>query len=67
MWQEGVSTIAMVTNIKEDGKVKCNQYWAESGHQEFGPFSIAITDQDDFADYIIRSFEVAVSAMTHTG
>eukprot|EP00731_Ephydatia_muelleri_P037068 Em0390g1a len=64
VWQEGVTTIAMVTNIKEDGKVKCNQYWAESGHQEFGPFSIAITDQDDFADYIIRSFEVALSGST---
>eukprot|EP00731_Ephydatia_muelleri_P019065 Em0011g1105a len=61
MWQEGVSTIVMVTNIKEDGKVKCQQYWAESGHQKYGPFSVAITEQKDFADYVIRVFEVTLS------
>eukprot|EP00731_Ephydatia_muelleri_P019044 Em0011g1084a len=61
VWQEGVSTIVMVTNIKEDGKVKCQQYWAESGHQKYGPFSVAITEQKDFADYVIRVFEVTLS------
>eukprot|EP00731_Ephydatia_muelleri_P019051 Em0011g1091a len=45
VWQEGVSTIVMVTNIKEDGKVKCQQ----------------ITEQKDFADYVIRVFEVTLS------
>ena len=64
MWQEGVSTIVMVTNIKEDGKVKCQQYWAESGHQKYGPFSVVITEQKDFADYVIRVFEVTVSVTT---
>ncbi|KAL5486467.1 hypothetical protein EMCRGX_G018950 [Ephydatia muelleri] len=61
VWQEGVSTIVMVTNIKEDGKVKCQQYWAESGRQKYGPFSVAITEQKDFADYVIRVFEVTLS------
>ncbi|KAL5486539.1 hypothetical protein EMCRGX_G019033 [Ephydatia muelleri] len=61
VWQEGVSTIVMVTNIKEDGKVKCQQYWAESGHQKHGPFSVAITEQKDFADYVIRVFDVTLS------
>eukprot|EP00731_Ephydatia_muelleri_P019083 Em0011g1123a len=61
VWEEGVSTIVMVTNIKEDGKVKCQQYWAESGHQKYGPFSVAITEQKDFADYVIRVFEVTLS------
>ena len=54
----------MVTNIKEDGKVKCQQYWAESGHQKYGSFSVAITEQKDFADYVIRVFEVTVSVVT---
>eukprot|EP00731_Ephydatia_muelleri_P019106 Em0011g1146a len=61
VWEEVVSTIVMVTNIKEDGKVKCQQYWAESGHQKYGPFSVAITEQKDFADYVIRVFEVTLS------
>ncbi|KAL5486460.1 hypothetical protein EMCRGX_G018938 [Ephydatia muelleri] len=46
---------------REDGKVKCQQYWAESGHQKYGPFSVAITEQKDFADYVIRVLEVALS------
>ena len=59
-----MSTIVMVTNIKEDGMVKCQQYWAESGHQKYGPFSVVITEQKDFADYVIRVFEVTVSVVT---
>eukprot|EP00731_Ephydatia_muelleri_P019059 Em0011g1099a len=46
---------------REDGKVKCQQYWVESGHQKYGPFSVAITEQKDFADYVIRVLEVALS------
>ena len=30
IWQEHVHTIVMVTNIKEDKKVKCQQYWPDS-------------------------------------
>ena len=61
MWQEGVPSIVMVTNIKEDGKIKCQQYWPESGHQKYGPFSVATTENKEFADYVIRAFEVSVS------
>ena len=61
MWQEGVASIVMVTNIKEDGKTKCQQYWPESGDQKYGPFTVSITEQTAFADYVIRVFEVTVS------
>ena len=61
MWQEGVPSIAMVTNIKEDGKIKCQQYWPESGHQKYGPFTVATTENKEYADYVIRVFEVSVS------
>ena len=61
MWQEGVPSIAMVTNIKEDGKIKCQQYSTESGHQKYGPFTVATTENKEFADYVIRVFEVSVS------
>ncbi len=46
--------IVMVTNIHEGGKVKCEQYWPDSGAMRFGPFQIAITDQQMFADYTVR-------------
>jgi protein tyrosine phosphatase len=53
VWQEGVPSIVMVTSIKEDGKIKCQQYWPESGHQKYGPFTVATTEN--------KVFEVSVS------
>jgi len=50
----------MVTNIKEGNKIKCQQYWPETGNKSFGPFQITITDQQVFADYTIRTFQVTV-------
>ncbi len=64
IWQEKPPTIVMVTNIKEDGKVKCEQYWPDSGAKRFGPFQITITDQQMFADYTVRVLQVTVSGYT---
>lgn len=60
IWQERPPTIVMVTNLKEDKKVKCQQYWPESGSQSFGPFLVTLTDQQVFTDYIIRMLQVEV-------
>ena len=64
MWQESVPSIVMVTNIKEDGKVKCHQYWPESGHQKYGPFTVSIIEQTSLSDYVIRNFEIMVRQFT---
>ncbi len=61
VWQEKPPAIVMVTNIREEGKVKCEQYWPDSGARRFGPFQIIITDQETFADYIVRVLQVTVS------
>ena len=61
VWQEKPPSIVMVTNIKEGNKIKCQQYWPETGNKSFGPFQITITDQQVFADYTIRTFQVTVS------
>ena len=63
MWQEKPPIIVMVTNLKEGNKVKCQQYWPEAGTNEFGPFKVIITDQQTFADYVIRVFTVSVSCI----
>ena len=52
--------IVMVTNMKEGSRIKCHQYWPESGKKGFGPFQVTITDQQIFADYTIRTLSVAV-------
>ncbi len=61
VWQERPPAIVMVTNLKEGSKVKCQQYWPDSGTKSFGPFEVTITDQQTFADYSLRIFHVAVS------
>ena len=61
MWQEGVPSIIMVTNIKEGYKIKCQQYWPESGHQKYGPFTVATIENKELSNYAIRVFEVSVS------
>ncbi len=64
MWQERPPIIVMLTNVMENNKIKCEQYWPESGKKQFGPFTVAITDQQILADYTIRTLEASVSCNT---
>ena len=61
MWQERPSAIVMLTNCEEGGRVKCQQYWPESGNKSYGPFQVIITDKQILADYTVRKFVVTVS------
>ena len=60
VWQEKAHSIVMITNLSEGGKTACEQYWPDSGTQEFGPFQVTLTDQHTLADYIIRRLKVEV-------
>ena len=61
IWQEHPPTIVMVTNVMEGNRIKCQQYWPDSGKKEFGPFQVILSDQQIFADYTIRILSVSVS------
>ena len=61
IWQEHPHTIVMVTNIKEGKKIKCQRYWPEGVFEDFGPFRITLGDQQMFANFTIRLFQVEVS------
>ena len=60
IWQEKPPTIVMVTNIKESEKIKCRQYWPDSGSKDFGPFRVTLMDQQIFTDFTIRNLQVEV-------
>ena len=61
VWQEKPPTIVMVTNLKEGKKIKCQQYWPESGFtQSYGPFKVTLTDQQVYTDYTIRTLQLEV-------
>jgi len=60
VWQEKVKVIVMLTNVVEGGQQKCEQYWPDQEPQEYGPFTVTLTDQQVFADYIVRTLNVMV-------
>ena len=65
IWQERPPIIVMLTNIKEGNKVKCEQYWPDSGSKNYGPFKVTLVEYQMFADYVIRTLEVTVRKAIH--
>ncbi len=61
MWQERPPIIVMLTNVMENNKIKCQQYWPDSGSVSYGPFTVTITDQQVLANYTVRNLLLAVS------
>nr|CAD7256310.1 unnamed protein product [Timema shepardi] len=60
VWQEQVSVIAMLANVIENGKKKCEQYWPELGKEEtHGAVTILTADVSVFADFTFRHFNVS--------
>ena len=51
----------MVTNIKEENKIKCQQYWPDSESKNFGPLKVTLNDQQMCSDYIVRHLSVEVT------
>ena len=43
-------------------QVKCVQYWPDAvgRSQTYGPFSICLTEEQEFADYVVRTIELKV-------
>ena len=67
VWQERSPTIVMITNLMEDGRTKCHQYWPDTGIMTCGPFNVSIADEQIFAAYTHRSLvlEVMISFKNH--
>ena len=43
-------------------QVKCVQYWPDAvgQSQTFGPLNVSLTEEFEFADYVVRSMELKV-------
>nr|XP_022307678.1 receptor-type tyrosine-protein phosphatase gamma-like [Crassostrea virginica] len=55
IWQENVTQIVMLTNLKEGVKVNCTQYWPENMKARVhGDFVIKNTKEKEYAFYVIR-------------
>ncbi|XP_070193546.1 receptor-type tyrosine-protein phosphatase mu-like isoform X1 [Littorina saxatilis] len=60
IWQEQITHVVMLTNIKERGKPKCELYWPEEegGVDTFGPVTVTTTHVQCRDDFYIRTFNV---------
>ncbi|XP_059176844.1 receptor-type tyrosine-protein phosphatase epsilon-like [Physella acuta] len=56
LWEQKVDKVVMLTNLLEEGKIKCEQYWPDEDEATFGLITVKLTVTDVFADYTIRQF-----------
>ena len=62
VWQERPQSIAMITNLWECGKPKCEQYWPDTKGEEkrFGPFTVKLISEEVKPDIIMRKLKIWV-------
>uniref|UniRef100_A0A8C0Q5C7 protein-tyrosine-phosphatase n=2 Tax=Canis lupus familiaris TaxID=9615 RepID=A0A8C0Q5C7_CANLF len=56
VWQEEVSLIVMLTQLRE-GKEKCVHYWPTE-EETYGPFQIRIQDTKECPEYTVRQLSI---------
>ncbi|KAG8518047.1 Tyrosine-protein phosphatase non-receptor type 7 [Galemys pyrenaicus] len=56
VWQEGVSLIVMLTQLRE-GKEKCVHYWPTE-EETYGPFQIRIQEVKECPEYTVRQLSI---------
>ncbi|KAJ8040624.1 Receptor-type tyrosine-protein phosphatase mu [Holothuria leucospilota] len=60
VWQEKVEVIVMVTNLEEEDKQLCVQYWPEVIDEkiEFGEISVKLSSVESFSDFQVRKMQI---------
>ncbi|KAH9494753.1 hypothetical protein Btru_017793, partial [Bulinus truncatus] len=62
LWEQNIKKVVMLTNLIEEGKVKCEKYWPDSGTVIFGEIEVKLIQTQTFADYYIRKIELSKQA-----
>ena len=69
VWEQRSATIVMLTRLEERARIKCDQYWPSRGTESYGVMTVTLTDTQELATYVIRTFQLqrvsAVNVSTH--
>jgi protein tyrosine phosphatase len=65
-WQHNSHRIVMVTNLVEDGRHKCEQYWPDHGSKMYGDIKVDIKDVEQLADFTLRTFDIVKGHIART-
>ncbi|XP_034542618.1 tenascin-X-like isoform X4 [Notolabrus celidotus] len=57
IWEKNVQTLVMLTRCNEQGRVKCEQYWAP-GTKHFENIIVTTTSEIPLKDWTIRDFDI---------
>ncbi|XP_052106281.1 receptor-type tyrosine-protein phosphatase kappa-like [Mytilus californianus] len=68
VWQYDCGKIVMLTNVFENGKEKCIQYWPDHEQQKtsYGPISLLLVKEDVYSDFTVRRIKLQKENVTKT-
>jgi len=60
VWEQKTELIVMVTNLLENGKLKCHRYWPHSkgSNVRYGDYGISFKDEENYPTYVARHFVI---------
>ncbi|XP_071101061.1 receptor-type tyrosine-protein phosphatase T-like [Haliotis cracherodii] len=58
IWQEGCTTIVMVTGLEEGGKMNCLHYWPEKDQVSYGDITVTMETETCLANYTLAKLTV---------
>ncbi|XP_019375245.1 PREDICTED: receptor-type tyrosine-protein phosphatase eta isoform X2 [Gavialis gangeticus] len=58
IWEKNIYAVVMLTKCIEQGRTKCEQYWADKQPVSYGDITVTMTSEIVLAEWTIRDFTI---------